>query len=265
MKSYVMITGATGGLGKAFVTECAKRGYNLFLTDVDESALRILAEKICFQYKINVKYRELDFSDKDSFNLFWNHIEPANLKFRMLINVAGGDTEEAFYNQDAETLLNILKINVHSVVGMTRNIIEYRDTERTMHIINISSMGGFYPMPLKSVYSSSKGFITNLSLALNYELKEFNIHTTTLCPSGMPTNERRKKLIQVQGLIGRLTSSDVEKTVSKTIDKALKHKSIYVPGIINKFLRLIGSVLPKQYIAYLIYNRWEKTGKNFSK
>lgn len=31
----VLITGATGGLGRAMAVECGKRGYNLFLTDVD--------------------------------------------------------------------------------------------------------------------------------------------------------------------------------------------------------------------------------------
>lgn len=264
MKSYVMITGAAGGLGKAFVLECAKRGYNLFLTDINESSLKSLADSTRKSQKTDVQYRELDFTNEDSFMAFWKYINLLNYRFHMLINIAGGDTEEAFFNQDAEELLNILKINVNSVIGMTRNIIDYRDEKRTFHIINISSLGGFYPMPLKAVYSSSKGFITNLSLALNYELKDFNAHITTLCPSGMPTNERRKKLIAVQGLMGRLTSQDVEKTVSKTIDKALMGKSIYIPGIVNKFLRLLGSILPNQYIAYLIYNRWEKTGKNVS-
>lgn len=264
MNSYVMITGATGGLGRAFVSECAKRGNNIFLTDVNEDSLKLLADNICNQYEVDVQYNSLDFTDKKAFQLFWEHIETLNLKFHMLVNVAGGDTEMAFYNQNSTALMNILIINVHSVIGMTREIIDYRDEAKTLNIINISSMGGFYPMPLKSVYSSSKGFITSLSLALNYELKKFNTHITTLCPSGMPTTEKRKKLIAVQGLMGRLTTQEVERTVSRTIDKALKGKSIYVPGIVNKLLRILGSILPNQYIAYLIYNRWEKTGKNIS-
>ena len=39
MRSYVLISGAAGGLGKAFAAECAARGWNLFLTDLSEEAL----------------------------------------------------------------------------------------------------------------------------------------------------------------------------------------------------------------------------------
>ena len=38
----VLITGAAGGLGRAMAVECGKRGYDLFLTDMDEAALRRL-------------------------------------------------------------------------------------------------------------------------------------------------------------------------------------------------------------------------------
>ncbi len=44
MKSYVFITGATGGLGQAFASECAARGWDLFLTDLAEASLGRVAQ-----------------------------------------------------------------------------------------------------------------------------------------------------------------------------------------------------------------------------
>jgi NADP-dependent 3-hydroxy acid dehydrogenase YdfG len=41
--SFVFITGAAGGLEKAFSTECASRGWDLFLTDLSDSALSSLS------------------------------------------------------------------------------------------------------------------------------------------------------------------------------------------------------------------------------
>ncbi len=45
-QTAIMITGATGGLGKAFAVECASRGWNLFLTDLVPGSLETLAEGI---------------------------------------------------------------------------------------------------------------------------------------------------------------------------------------------------------------------------
>ena len=56
MKSYVFITGATGGLGKAFAVECANRGWDLFLTDLSEVNLTRLAESLHNTYYIDVQY-----------------------------------------------------------------------------------------------------------------------------------------------------------------------------------------------------------------
>ena len=53
-QNRVMITGATGGLGKAFAVECASRGWNLFLTDLTLEPLETLAEGIRRAYAVNV-------------------------------------------------------------------------------------------------------------------------------------------------------------------------------------------------------------------
>jgi len=56
----VVITGAAGGLGRAFAVECAKRGYNLILTDIFEDGLKILKEGLIRRYDINVIYYACD-------------------------------------------------------------------------------------------------------------------------------------------------------------------------------------------------------------
>jgi len=60
MQSFVCITGATGGLGKAFAVECANRGWNLFITDISEPALVRLADGLQTAYGIKVLYKTVD-------------------------------------------------------------------------------------------------------------------------------------------------------------------------------------------------------------
>ncbi len=66
MKSYALITGAAGGLGKAFALECAERDWDLFLTDRDSSTLEELAEGINRLYNIHILYESCDLTDDSS-------------------------------------------------------------------------------------------------------------------------------------------------------------------------------------------------------
>jgi len=58
MRTTVCITGAAGGLGKAFAIECASRGWDVFLTDLSEEALVSLSEglKAMLRYVIKISY-----------------------------------------------------------------------------------------------------------------------------------------------------------------------------------------------------------------
>ncbi len=51
---FVLITGAAGGLGRAFAVECARRGWDLFLTDINASGLKRIREGIAGRYPVTV-------------------------------------------------------------------------------------------------------------------------------------------------------------------------------------------------------------------
>ncbi len=64
--SYVMITGAAGGLGKAFAVECASRGWDLVLTDLQIGPLNTLADSLSTTYGIQAAVYPCDLSDPGS-------------------------------------------------------------------------------------------------------------------------------------------------------------------------------------------------------
>jgi len=259
MKKQVMITGATGGLGKTFVVEFAKRGYNLFLTDLREDKLKTLSDSIKKCYGVDVNYKTLNFLDEKSFDEYWEHVRLSGLKFNMLVNVAGVDFEGEFFEQHVKNIMSIAKINMLSVLGSTRMIIDHIDTTDKFRVINVSSLAGFYDMPFKATYSASKNFINSISASLNYELKKYNGSITTLCPAGMATRSDCIESIKSQGFMGSITTLNTCDIVSNTINYALKGRRIYIPGAINNVLKTLGTLLPKHIVSGLIYGRWAKT------
>ncbi len=257
MKSYVLITGAAGGLGKAFAAECASRGWDLFLTDLSEEALALVAAGLERMHGVSVQYYACDLTDAASRESLWQIVQQHGLHFHMLLNVAGIDYQGAFDERQVNELTTIVRLNIEATVEMMRRILQFKDQHRRLQIVNVSSLAAFYPMPVKAVYAASKRFLLDLSLALNRELQANDVTVTALCPAGMPTNPECIRSIEAQGIMGQITTKNVGAVAARTIDLALAGRTVYIPGFVNQVLWFLGSLVPPAVITYLINKRWQ--------
>ena len=96
MESLVLMTGATGGLGKAMAAECASRGWNLFLTDLREERLECWRLGLERSYGVRVLYLAADLPRAELVGRDVRELRAKGLRFRGLINVAGLDHEGLF-------------------------------------------------------------------------------------------------------------------------------------------------------------------------
>lgn len=257
MESYVFITGATGGLGKAFAVECANRGWNLFITDISETSLIRLADGLKTAYGIKVLYFPCDLTDAGSRARIFEKVSSEGICLDGLINVAGLDFEGSFFDRTKEQIQTLIRLNVEANLEITHELLKLRNKDRTFRIINVASLAAFYAMPVKAMYSASKRFLLNFSLALREELRPMNCTVTVLCPAGMPTNERCIRSINAQGIAGKITTKNVGFVAACTIDASLKGKAVCIPGLMNKFVRLAGSIVPSLWVTQIIGARWK--------
>lgn len=255
----VCITGATGGLGKAFALECAARGWDLYLTDISEKQLKTLATGLMRIYPVEINYDPCDLTDPESRQAFWEQVTALRYRFNMLINVAGLDFEGGFMDRQEDEILAIIRLNIEATVSMTRKMVDFKNQGSTLNVINVSSLAGFYPMPLKAVYAASKRFLLDFSRAMNQELRHSGVRVLALCPAGLATKPETITSITSQGWIGELTTMQVGSVASKTINRALVGRSVFIPGWINKVIRFLGGLLPADLVAWLIGHRWSKT------
>ena len=258
MENLVLITGATGGLGKAFAVECASRGWDLFLTDLDAARLETLAGGLRQAYGVNVLVHACDLTDSPSrLGLF----ERAGAhKFRMLINVAGLDYEGIFRERAREEILSIVRLNVEATLDVTHALLPAMDQAGgKFRIINVASLAAFYPMPVKATYAASKRFLLDWSLALRNEVRELGGTVTALCPAGLATNRECIESIESQGLMGTLTTLDIGEVAAQTVAAALRGRAIVIPGLLNRGLRLLGGLVSPLQVAEFIGRRWRST------
>lgn len=255
----VCITGAAGGLGKAFAKECASRGWDLFLTDLSEAKLALLAQGLERLYGIQALYAPCNLVDPEERALFWDRLAVLGIKFDMLINVAGLDYEGGLLDRKAEEINTIIRLNIEATVSMTRHMVETHANQSRMHIINVSSLAGFYPMPLKAVYAASKRFLLDFSRAMRQELRSENIRVLALCPAGMATKPDTINSIDSQGWMGQITTLNTGTVAAKTINRALANRSVYIPGVANQLMHTVSALLPADWVARMIHRRWAKT------
>jgi short-subunit dehydrogenase len=256
MRSLIFISGATGGLGKAFAVECASRGWDLFLTDLHADRLASLASGIQNTYLVDVQSRECDLTDLPARTRLFEELKTAGLRFWGLINVAGVDFEGAFREQTREAIRTIIRLNIEATLDVTHEVLERMDPSRTFRIINVASLAAFYPMPVKATYAASKRFLVDFSLALRDEVRGRGATVTVLCPAGMPTTPGCIEGIDAQGLMGQLTTQNIGTVAAKTLDGALQGRPVIIPGLLNQILQAAGSLVPPTRLASMLGNRW---------
>jgi short-subunit dehydrogenase len=256
MRSYVLITGAAGGLGKAFAAECAARGWRLLLTDTSAAVLAPLAAGLRRLYDADVVAIPCDLTDSVSRQALWSAIDARRMRLHMLVNNAGTDFEGAFAEKSLDELRTIIRLNVEGTLEITRRALARRDPTRPLRVVNVASLAAYYPMPIKATYAASKRFVLDLSLALRHEFDPRDATFTVLAPAGLPTNPVTVRSIAAQGIWGELTTRNVGPVAARTIDLALAGRAVYIPGAVNQVMRAASAVLPAQWVASFIGRRW---------
>ncbi len=256
MQSVALITGAAGGVGKAFANECASRGSDLLLTDLHAPQLLALAEGMQRLHRVDAVFIPCDLTDAPSRDAFWAEVGRLGLQVHFLVNAAGVEFEGPFLERSLSEIRTLLRLNIEATVDTTHRALSQRDPARTLHVINISSLAGFYPMPLKALYSASKRFLIDFSRSLRQELRPRNVRVMALCPSGMPTNPATTRRLLAQGIIGQISMLNAGAVAARAVDEVIAGRDVYVPGVFNRFLRLLGGLLPPSIVTAFIWRRW---------
>lgn len=259
--AYTFISGATGGIGKAFSIECAKQGNNLLLTGRSEEKLAILkAELIKLNPNIKIEIFACDLTSEKERKAMLDSIDALSITLDKILLVAGVDTQKAFMNYTEEKILFQLRVNAESTTHLTYSLLKRRAEK--CELLAVSSMSGVSPMPYFALYSATKAMITNLYSSLHYELKKEGVKVTAVLPGGVPTRPDIIEDIKGQGLWGKLSSVSPENVARKSLKALSKNKMIYIPGGFNKFLNFIMKLVPKKLKLKFIANRWKNITKD---
>ena len=183
-----LITGASTGIGAAFARKLAARGRNVLLVARSEDKLIALCNELGRLTSIRAQYLTFDLEQPNAAAQLFEETQKRELEIDMLINNAGFGSMGDFAKLDLNRELEMIQLNIRSLVDLTqRFLLPMRERKRGT-IINVASTAGFQAVPYMATYAATKAFVLSFSEALWEENRLHGVHVMALCPGVTETN-----------------------------------------------------------------------------
>ncbi|MGI5375557.1 SDR family NAD(P)-dependent oxidoreductase [Streptomyces sp. CA-251387] len=244
-----LVTGASSGLGREFAAQLAARGHDLVLVARSRERLEEVAEELGSVHGVKTHVVVKDLSQPHAGRQVAQELADRSLHVDLLVNNAGFGTAGRFEEIAAERDHDLLMVNVVALVDLTHALLPAMLERGTGAVLNVGSTAGYQPSPYLSVYSASKTFVLNFSLALRQEYRGRGIRVTALCPGPVET-----KFFEVIGtrnaaVAGSFTTPE---PVVRTALHALDRDRAYVtPGLGNALMAHLTPRRPRTLVAWV--------------
>lgn len=184
----IIITGATKGIGLAIAEKFASQGYNLIICARNAEELKTVSAHLSNKYKVDVKSRPVDMSNKAEVLQFGKSILDQNLSIDILVNNAGSYLPGSVHNEEDGTLEKMIEVNLYSAYHLTRVLLPEMMKAKRGHIFNMCSIASLNAYANGGSYSISKFALLGFSKNLREEMKPFGIKVTAVCPGATMSN-----------------------------------------------------------------------------
>lgn len=251
-EGYVLITGATSGIGYELCKVFAQNGHNLIIHGKDLKKLEKVKclLKINSNNKIKIESISANLLNLQEIDFMVELIKSKKWVIKYLVNNAGigsfGSTKDIDINKD----MNIIDINIRALTYLTKIFLDEIIKDRG-GILNVSSTAAFSPGPYMNVYYSSKTYVRYFTEALREELQGTGVKVSVLYPGATKTNFQNKAQIKK----AKFTNSNLMKSdkVAKIGYKGfMRNKVVIIPGIKNKILVFFSKILPNKILCRII-------------
>ena len=225
----VLVTGASGGIGKAIAIELSSNGADLCLTGRNKSELESLQKLIGGNCEIIIS----DLSKSEGIDELANSAQEKMGQIDILINNAGITRDNLFMRMSEEDWNEVINVNLNSIFKLTKHLIKGMIKRRYGRIINITSVIGVAGGAGQSNYSASKAGIIAMSKSLAQEVGSRSVTVNSIAPGFIETNmtaelsDDRKQEILNSISIGRLGKPD---DIAGAVCFLASDKASYITG-----------------------------------
>jgi len=251
----IVVTGGGSGIGRELVLQLIKRNAKVAAVDLNEDALNETMT-LAGNDKDKISVHVVNVSDREAVNALPQQVIDAHGSIDGLINNAGIiQPFVPFQDLSQEAIDRVLNVNLYGVIYMTKAFLPFLLERTEAHIVNISSMGGFFPFPGQTLYGASKAAVKLLTEGLYSELLDTNIGVTVVFPGAIATKitensgvSRDNNDAESSSSLPMTSPSDAATTIIEGMEK--DKFQVYV-GNDAKLMNILYKLIPKRATHFM--------------
>lgn len=245
MKTYTLITGASGGIGLAFAKTFAQHGHNVILVARNKDKLKEVQEEIKADSVVETLVYDFDLTSLDNVQRLYDELKSASICVDILVNNAGFGDFGAFLDAEWIRQQNLIELNILALTKLTFLFGTDMKKRNSGKIINLSSVAAFSAGPDMSLYYASKSFVLSFSEALSEELKYTGIAVTALCPGPTATGFEQNAGMGKSVMFSLFKPATPESVASAGYHAAMKGTPVKYHGFITYMFNFITRCFPR--------------------
>lgn len=255
-----LVTGASGGIGRALATQIAavRTDQTLVLVARRADELARVADDLRARHGARVETIAADLSLTASPDEVLAAVAARGLAIETLVNNAGFAGFGPFAETDLGHELGMIQVNIAALTHLTKGVLPGMLERRRGRILNLASTAAFLPGPLMAVYYASKAYVLSFSEALAEELRGTGVTVTALCPGPTATGFQERAAMEESKLIANRQLMDAAEVARIGYAAMVAGQRLVVPGRRNALLVQVPRLLPRAILPRLIRRAQER-------
>lgn len=252
--SLALITGASAGLGADYAHLFAADGHDVILVARRQDRLDTLAAELKEKYDVTAHVFAADLSQTDSATTIHAFAQSLDKPVAFLVNNAGFGTTGSFAQNPVQREVDMLRVNIESLVHLTGLFLPAMVENRFGRILNIGSTAGFQPGPNMATYYATKAFVNHFTEALSADLQGTGVTATVSCP-GPTLTEFGEVSGNGKSALFQMTAASSDKVALHGYRAMMKGTPLAIYGLSNQLgvqsLRLAPRSLVRKVTQFL--------------
>lgn len=252
-----VVTGGGNGIGREVVIELLRRGGKVAAVDLNETGLKDTASLAAASAE-RLSLHPLDITNESAVSALPGAVIAKHGAVDAVLNIAGIIQPFVMINElEVGAARKVMAVNFDGVFNMVKSFLPELLKRPSAHLLNVSSMGAYAPVPGQTLYGASKAAVTALTNGLISELTDTNVRATVVFPGAIGTNIAQNSGVNIEMPEG---SSSAMKTTAATeaarqiVEAIVKQKTRIWIGSDAKVMDRLTRISPDR-AAKLIYSQ----------
>lgn len=181
-----LVTGGASGIGRALCEELGGLGASVVVTDIDGAGARAVADAIVAAGG-RARSAALDVTREADVEALVSSVSAEQGRIDYMFNNAGMNIGGEMRDLDGDHWRAVVGVNLFGVVYGSAAAYRLMVAQGFGHIINVASIGGYFPMATAAPYSATKHAVVGLTAALAAEARDLGVHVSLVCPGFIDT------------------------------------------------------------------------------